>query len=143
MRQRAIISGMPGARVRPNRRFVPGLAAAATSYIVAAALGPAAWADPVEAGDAAVPCRADQVAVTASPTQAAVGHRALTLTFSLAGGAAPCTLTGYPWVGTGAGGDRIDAEPTPRGYMGGLPPSVEALPTTTLSITAQGQAIVE
>ena len=27
--------------------------------------------------------------------------------------------------------------------MGGLPPSVEALPTTTLSITAQGQAIVE
>jgi hypothetical protein len=133
--------------VRPPRgwarRLVPGFAAAATSYLAAAMLGPAAWAEPIEAGDAATPCRADQVAVTASPAQGAVGHRALTLMFSLAGGAVPCTLTGYPWVESGAGGEHIQAEPTPRGYMGGLPPLVEVPPTATLSITAQAQAIVE
>jgi Protein of unknown function (DUF4232) len=81
--------------------------------------------------------------VTASPTQAAVGHRALTLTFSLAGGAEPCTLTGYPSVESGAGGPDIHAKPTPRGYMGGLPSGVQVPPTVILSISTQGQAIVE
>jgi hypothetical protein len=81
--------------------------------------------------------------VSASPTQGAVGHRALTLIFSLAGGAQPCTLTGYPWVDSGTGGPAIHAEPTLRGYMGGLPASVDVPPTATLSISTQAQAIVE
>jgi hypothetical protein len=136
---------MPGAHVRPPRRparrLVPSFAAAATGYAAILALGPPAWAVPVE--DEATPCWAEQVAVSASPTQGAVGHRALTLIFSLAGGAQPCTLTGYPWVDSGTGGPAIHAEPTLRGYMGGLPASVDVPPTATLSISTQAQAIVE
>ncbi|WAC94164.1 DUF4232 domain-containing protein [Mycobacterium sp. Aquia_213] len=104
-------------------------------------LGPHASAVPV--GEQAEPCRSEQVAVTASPTQGAVGHRSLTLAFSLAGGAEPCTLTGYPAIETGTGGPDIHAKPTPRGYMGGLPSSVDVPPTVTLSLAGQGQAIVE
>jgi hypothetical protein len=81
--------------------------------------------------------------VAASATEGAVGHRALTLTFTLAGGAEPCTLTGYAWVDSGAGGPPVHAQPTPRGYMGGLPADVDVPPTVLLSISAQGQAIVE
>ncbi|WAJ44902.1 DUF4232 domain-containing protein [Mycobacterium sp. Aquia_216] len=108
---------------------------------MAAVLAPHAWAVP--AGEQALPCRSEQVAVTASPTQGAVGHRALTLTFSLAGGGEPCTLTGYPSVETGTGGPDLHAKPTLRGYMGGLPSDVDDPPTVTLSLAGQGQAIVE
>jgi hypothetical protein len=106
-------------------------------------LGPSAWAAPADSGDEPTPCWAEQIAVDASPTQGAVGHRALTLIFSLAGGGEPCTLTGYPGVDSGAGEPAIHAEPTLRGYMGGLPPSVDVPPTVTLSISTQAQAIVE
>jgi hypothetical protein len=102
-----------------------------------------AWALPPDTVDQPSPCWSDQVAVSASPTQGAVGHRALTLQFALAGGAAPCTLTGYPLVDSGDGGPPIHAQPTPRGYMGGLPAGVDAPPTVTLSLTTQAQAIVE
>lgn len=81
--------------------------------------------------------------MSASPAEGAAGHRSLTLTFALAGGAEPCTLTGYPGVGSGTGGPPIHAEPTPRGYMGGLPPGVDVPPTATLSLSQQGQAILE
>lgn len=122
---------------------MPSFAAAATCYAATTLLGTPAWAAPVETGDEATPCWAEQVAVSASPTQGAVGHRALTLTFSLAGGADPCTLTGYPAVESGAGGPDIHAKPTLRGYMGGLPSGVDVLPTVILSISTQGQATVE
>jgi hypothetical protein len=105
-------------------------------------LGPPAWAVPIATGDEATPCWGEQIAVTASPTQGAAGHRAVTLTFGLMGGE-PCTLTGYPWVDSGTGGPAIHAEPTLRGYMGGLPPSVDVPPNVLLSISTQGQAIVE
>jgi hypothetical protein len=121
---------------------VLNFAAAATGYAAAIMLGAPAWAAPVESGDQSTPCRSEQVAVTASPTQAAVGHRALTLTFSLAG-AEPCTLTGYPTVDSGTGGPLIHAQPTLRGYMGGLPSGVEVPPNVLLSISTQAQAIVE
>ena len=81
--------------------------------------------------------------MSASPAQGAAGHRSLALTFALAGGAEPCTLTGYPGVDSGTGGPPIHAEPTPRGYMGGLPPGVDAPPTVTLSLSQQAQAILE
>lgn len=102
-----------------------------------------AHAMPIESGDQAEPCRSDQVNATASPTQGAVGHRAVTLSFTLAGGAEPCTLTGYPIVEMGNHWPEVRATPTPRGYMGGLPAGVNAAPTVTLSLTGQGQAIVE
>ena len=72
-----------------------------------------------------------------------MGHRALNLIFSLAGGGEPCTLTGYPWVESGAGGPSIHAQPTLRGYVGGLPAGVDVPPTALLSVSTQAQAIVE
>jgi hypothetical protein len=106
-------------------------------------LGAPAWAVPPDTFDEPTPCWSDQIAVNASPTQGAVGHRALTLIFTLAGGAEPCTLTGYPGVDSGAGGPSIHAQPTLRGYMGGLPANVDVPPTVILSLSTQGQAIVE
>jgi Protein of unknown function (DUF4232) len=138
-----IITHVPGIYGRFPRRLVPSFAAAATCYAATTLLGPPAWAVPVQTGDEATPCWAEQVAVSASPADAAVGHRALTLTFSLAGGGDPCTLTGYPAVESGAGGPDIHAKPTLRGYLGGLPSGVSAPPTVTLSVSTQGQAIVE
>ena len=81
--------------------------------------------------------------MTASPTQGAVGHRWLTLIFTLAGGGEPCTLTGYPGVDSDTGGPPIHAEPTLRGYMGGLPTDVDVPPTVVLSLSTQAQATVE
>ncbi|WP_197503976.1 DUF4232 domain-containing protein [Mycobacterium sp. 852014-50255_SCH5639931] len=133
---------MPG-HGRRNRRLPPSFAAAATGYAATAMLGSPAWAMPTDTADAPTPCWSDQIAVAASPTQAAVGHRAATLVFSLAGGAEPCTLTGYPGVDSGAGGPLIHAQPTLRGYMGGLPDGAEVPPTVILSLSTQAQAIVE
>lgn len=102
-----------------------------------------AWAEPVDIADQPTPCWSNQIAVASSPTEGAVEHRALTLIFTLAGGAEPCTLTGYPGVDTGAGGPLVHAELTPRGYMGGLPATDDVPPSVTLSLSTQGQSIVE
>lgn len=134
--------GVPG-HGRRVRRLVPSFAAAATSYAVNTMLGSPAWAMPADTADGPTPCWSDQVAVTSSPTQAAVGHRAVTLVFSLAGGGEPCTLTGYPGVDSGAGGPLIHAQPTPRGYLGGLPAGADVPPTVLLSVSTQAQAVVE
>ncbi|WP_170826045.1 DUF4232 domain-containing protein [Mycobacterium parascrofulaceum] len=133
---------MPG-RGRRLRRLVPSFALVATGYAATAVLGSPAWAMPTDSADAPAPCWSDQIAVTAAPTQAAVGHRSSTLVFSLAGGAEPCTLTGYPGVDSGSGGPLIHAEPTPRGYMGGLPGGADVPPTAILSLSTQAQAVVE
>lgn len=106
-------------------------------------LGSPAWAVPADTVDEPAPCWSEQVAINASPTQGAVGHRGLTLMFTLAGGAEPCTLTGYPGVDSGSGGPPIHARPTLRGYMGGLPAGVDMPPSVILSLSTQGQAIVE
>ncbi len=106
-------------------------------------LGAPARAVPPNPADEPTPCWSDQVAVSASPVDGAVGHRAVSLVFALAGGAEPCTLTGYPGVDTGGAGLLLHAEPTPRGYLGGLPAGVDELPTATLSISARAQAVVE
>lgn len=37
----------------------------------------------------------------------------------------------------------MHARPTPRGYLGGLPAGVNVAPAVILSISTQGQAIVE
>jgi hypothetical protein len=124
------------------RRLVAAYALAAVGC-AAAVLAPTAAAEPEQAYDDPAPCRGDQLAVSASPTQAAVGHRSLNLTFALASGAAPCTLTGYPAVDSGAGGPLLHARPTPRGYMGGLPAGVDKPPIVALSLSQRAQAIVE
>jgi Protein of unknown function (DUF4232) len=134
---------MPGRHWRRARRLVPSLAAVATSYPATTLLGTPAWAAPAETSDQPTPCWSEQVAVSASPTQGAAGHRSLTLIFTLAGGGEPCTLAGYPGVDTGTGGPPIHAEPTLRGYMGGLPADVDVPPTVILSLSTQAQAIVE
>jgi Domain of unknown function (DUF4232) len=115
----------------------------ATSYAATTLLGTPAWATPAETSDQPTPCWSEQVGVIASPTQGAVGHRSLTLIFTLAGGGEACTLTGYPGVDSGTGGPPIHAEPTLRGYMGGLPGDIDAPPTVVLSLSTQAQAIVE
>ncbi len=89
------------------------------------------------------PCGSGQIRVTAGQTQAAVTHRAVPLTFGLAPGAGPCTVTGYPGVDSGAGGPLLHADRLPRGYMGGLPEGVDVPPTVTLSPTTSAHAIVE
>jgi hypothetical protein len=106
-------------------------------------LGPSVWAAPDDTVDQPTPCWSEQIAVSASPTQSVVAHRGLTLMFTLAGGAEPCTLTGYPGVDSGSGGRPIHAQPTLRGYMGGMPAGVDVPPTVTLSLSTQAQAIVE
>jgi Domain of unknown function (DUF4232) len=134
---------MPGRHWRRSHRLVPSLVAVATGYAAAALPGTPAWAAPDETSDQPTPCWSEQVAVSASPTQSAVGHRSLTLLFTLAGGGEPCTLTGYPGVDSGAGGPPIHAQPTLRGYMGGLPVDVDVPPTVVLSLSTQAQAILE
>ncbi|MBX9642437.1 MAG: DUF4232 domain-containing protein [Mycobacteriaceae bacterium] len=101
-------------------------------------------APPVRAAPAdIVPCSAEQVVVTAAGPEAAVGHRAVTLIFAPAAGAAPCTLTGYPRVESGNGGPPITAQPTLRGYMGGLPNGLDEPPTATVSPSQRAEAVVE
>lgn len=133
---------MPGPHGR-LRRSITSFAAAATGYAVTTLLGPPAWAEPADIVDQPAPCWSDQVAVSASGTQGAAGHRGLTLMFTLAGGADPCTLSGYPGVDSETGGPPIHAQPTPRGYMGGLPAGVDAPQSVTLSLSTQGHAIIE
>lgn len=117
----------------PALRIVAALAATA-SFIA-----PPAWAAPTDPA----PCPSGQLVVTAAGPEAAVGHRAVTLIFAAAPGAAPCTLTGYPTVESGSGGPPITAQPTLRGYMGGLPNSSNVPPTVTVSPSQRAEAVVE
>lgn len=118
------------------------VAAAGVCLAASAMLGPPARAVPFATGDEGTPCWAEQINVNASSADSAEGHRRVVLTFSLVGGE-PCTLTGYPSVDSGAGGPAIHAEPTPRGYMGGLPAGVDEPPSVVLSVSTQAQSIVE
>ena len=86
-------AGTDGRRVH---RLVPSFAAAATSlrrrhHAGAARVRPRRPTPSTQP----TPCWSDQIAVSASPTQGAGRATArLTLMFTLAGGAEPCTLTG-------------------------------------------------
>jgi Domain of unknown function (DUF4232) len=126
---------------------VPGsplvaVAAAGACFAISTVLGPPVRALPIATGDEGTPCWGEQINVNASSRDGAAGHRRVVLTFSLVGGE-PCTLTGYPSVDSGTGGPTIHAQPTPRGYMGGLPESVDEPPSVIVSVSTQAQAIVE
>lgn len=87
------------------------------------------------------PCSSGQVHVSNGGEQAAAGHRRVLLVFRLDPGDAPCTLTGYPGVASGAGGPSIQANWTLHGYMGGV--QTEIPPTVTVSPSQPAYAVVE
>ena len=87
------------------------------------------------------PCSDGQVLVTAGQSSAGLGHRGLTLIFSLASGAQPCTLTGYPGVDSGDGGPLVHAERTLSGYLGGV--RTDTPPTITVTASRPAHAVVE
>jgi hypothetical protein len=112
------------------------LATAAIATAVAiTALPPTAHADPIP------PCANGDVVVTAGPHESGMGHRALTLVFSLAPGADACTLTGYPGVDSGEGGPLVHAKRTLSGYLAGIRSDV--LPTITVTPSQPATAVVE
>jgi hypothetical protein len=91
--------------------------------------------------DTAPACSSGQIRVGDGGEQAAAGHRRVLLVFSLAPGAAPCTLTGYPAVNTGAGGPLMHADWTLSGYMGGV--QTQTPPTVTVSPSQPAYSVVE
>ena len=109
---------------------------------VAAAAAVAAVIVPAQAHAAPrAACSNGQVVVTSGEANSGLGHRALTLIFSLAPGAAPCTLTGYPGVDSGDGGPLIHAQRTLSGYMGGV--RADTPPTVTVTATQPAHAVIE
>ncbi|MBF6059176.1 DUF4232 domain-containing protein [Nocardia terpenica] len=88
-------------------------------------------------------CGPRQVDVSGEVMSAAATHRGVRLTFTLAAGAPPCALSGYPGVDTGDGGPLLHAERQLRGYMGGLPPGNDDPPTVVLQPGTVAHAIVE
>jgi hypothetical protein len=111
------------------------LAGAAVTAAATVGLPAVAHADP------APPCATGQVRVSNGGEHRQSGHRAVVLTFRLAPGAQPCTLTGYPGVDSGGGGPLLHADRTLNGYMGGL--DTDDLPTLTVSQYQPATALVE
>jgi len=117
-----------------------------TTAIALIAAAAAAVALPVTAhADPTPPCSSGQVQVSVADSQGASGHSLETLMFSLAPGAAPCTLTGYPGVDSGAGGPLIHAKRTLSGFMGGVrgptPPTVTLSPSQPAYARVEGAVI--
>ncbi|WP_231386802.1 DUF4232 domain-containing protein [Nocardia sp. BMG111209] len=88
-------------------------------------------------------CPSGAVITGAEVMSPATLHRGVRLTFSLVGAAAPCTLSGYPGVDSGAGGPLLHATRTPRGFMGGLPTGDDTAPVIRLDADHLAHAIVE
>ena len=95
----------------------------------------------VSGSGGAAPCSSGQVSVAAGKSVSALTHRATLLVFTLAAGANPCTLTGYPGVDSGVGGPLLHAKRTVSGYRGGLPN--DAPGAVTLSASQPAHAVVE
>ncbi|WP_433678522.1 DUF4232 domain-containing protein [Nocardia sp. CA-119907] len=93
--------------------------------------------------DAVPSCADGQVIVGAGEQSAGLGHRSVTLSFSLVQASGPCTLTGYPGVDSGAGGPLVHATRSLRGYLGGLPEGIDAPPTIVLDRDHGAAAMVE
>jgi hypothetical protein len=89
------------------------------------------------------PCSSGTLQVSNGGDESASGHREVTLVFSLAPDARPCTLTGYPGVDSGAGGPLIHADRTLSGFLGGLRGPAVTPPTITVSPSRPAHAVVE
>jgi hypothetical protein len=94
-------------------------------------------------GDPTSPCSDGQVQVSNGGIESASGHREVLLIFSLAPGAKPCTITGYPGVDSAAGGPLIHATRTLSrfGFMGGV--RTDTPPTVAVSPSQPAYAVVE
>ncbi|MFR9751473.1 DUF4232 domain-containing protein [Nocardia sp. 004] len=90
-----------------------------------------------------VACGSGQVDVAVGGSEAAMGHRGVQLSFSLAAGAPPCTVTGYPGVDAVGGGPVVSADRTPNGYLGGLPIGQDTAPTVLLEPGRTAHALLE
>jgi hypothetical protein len=112
---------------------------AAATIAAALAMPAAAHASPI------APCASGQVQIGNAWGQGASGHYAVYLEFSLAPGAAPCTLTGYPGVDqTGPDAPVLHAERTLSGFFpSGLPRGTDTPPTLVVSSWQPVYALVE
>ena len=128
----------PGAAcMGPKGPDMTRIALIAAATVAATIALPAATAH----ADATRPCANGQVVVTAGHSESGMGHRGVTLVFTLAPGAESCTLTGYPGVDSGSGGPLQHAERTLSGYLGGI--GVKRPPTVTVTPTQPAHAVVE
>jgi hypothetical protein len=101
--------------------------------------------------DTVSPCSSGQVQVSAAWNQSASGHYAAYLEFSLAPGAAPCTLTGYPGVDqTGPAAPVLHAERTMSGFFttalpraGDTPPTLVVWSWQPVYALVEGRAVDE
>jgi Protein of unknown function (DUF4232) len=121
----------------PPPQAITATFAAITSAVIAAIIAAPATAY----ADTAPSCVTGQVQASNGGQQAASGHRAVLLLFSLSTGGDPCTLTGYPWVDAREGGPLIHAEQTMSGFMGGV--RTPSPPIVTLSPSRPAYAVVE
>ena len=92
---------------------------------------------------AGAPCRASQLAVTATAMSPADTHRGVLLHFTLAPDGRPCSLVGYPGVDSGVGRPLLHARRSPTGYFGGLPIGVNAPQVVDLVPGQVATAVVE
>lgn len=88
-------------------------------------------------------CAAVVLTVAAAQPSASMPHRSVQLSLGLKPGSGLCTLSGYPTVDFERGVSILQAVPTPRGYMGGLPAQVNSLPTVTLGPGRDAHAVIE
>jgi hypothetical protein len=89
-------------------------------------------------------CVASELAITASPAGAGLGHVGLVLHFRDSG-LIPCRISGYPTVVlVGASRARIlTATETPFGYLGGLAPGTGPPPVVTLEPGGYASSLLE
>ncbi|MFD6394334.1 DUF4232 domain-containing protein [Nocardia sp. NPDC060259] len=128
----------PATLVPPAAMPAPGSPVTSAPAVTAGPPSPPSFPLP----DTAPACADGQVLVGGSPVSAAAGHQGLTLRFWLVGASGPCSLTGYPGVDA-VGDTTSNATRTPRGYLGGLPPSQDAPATVILTRDHGAEAIVE
>jgi hypothetical protein len=142
----ALIGCSSGPSAPPGRLGTPDSAPPAAGGGTTALSAPATPGSPPAGTTSArtlAACAPGSVLTGAEVMSPATLHRGVRLTFSLVGAAAPCTLTGYPGVDSGAGGPLLHASRAPRGFMGGLPVGDDTAPTIRLDPDHLAHAVVE
>ena len=101
-------------------------------------------ATPTTEAPAVARCQNGQISVTDAGGGSGLGHQDQVILFTNQS-RATCFLTGYPGVaGLDAEGNQVvQAQRTPGGYMGGLPPGVTAPPTVPLIPGQTASAVIE
>src|ERR1700757_3318870 len=119
-------------------------AAACCALVTLTGCSGSAAGDSPSSPETAAACATGQVTFTGAERMSpGLGHRGYRLFFALVPGGQPCALTGYPGVDTTGGDPVIQAERTLSGYLGGLHPGNDTLPTVLLDSTHDGMAEME